>query len=58
MSIPPMDTVKVLGVEGTPTEAFFNGEAITSFEFNSTSRVMSLKELNIDLNNVFKITWE
>ena len=53
-----MDTVRVLGVEGTPTKAFFNGEAITGFEFNSTSHVMSLTQLNIDLNNAFKITWE
>ena len=58
MTVPAMDRVKVLGVEGSPTKAFYNGEAITGFAFNSTSRVMSLTQLNIDLNNAFKITWE
>ena len=58
MTIPPMDTVKVLGVDGAPTKAFHNGEAIKGFEFNSTSHVMSLTKLTISLNNNFKITWE
>ena len=58
MTIPPMDTVKVLGVGGTPSKAFHNGEAIAGFEFNSTSNVMSLTKLNINLNNNFKITWQ
>ena len=58
MTIPTMDEVEVLGVQGAPTKAFFNGEAITGFEFNSTSHIMTLSQLNIDLNNTFKITWE
>ena len=58
MTIPPLDTVEVLGLRSAPTKAFYNGQAITGFEFNSTSRVMSLTSLTVDLNTNFKITWE
>ena len=58
MTIPPLDTVKVLGLESAPTKAFYNGQAITGFEFNSTTRAMLLTSLTVDLNTNFKITWE
>ena len=58
MTIPPLDTVEVLGLGSAPTKAFYNGQAITGFEFNSTTRVMSLTSLTVDLNTNFKITWE
>lgn len=58
ITVPPLDTVTVLGVDGTPTKAFHHGEAIAGFQFNSTSHVMSLTKLNINLNTNFKITWQ
>ena len=60
MDLPPMDGVAVMGVEGTPTKAFYDGEAIPDlyFYFDSTNRVIHLTYMDIDVNNAFKITWE
>ena len=58
MDLPPMDGVVVMGVEGTPTKAFYNGEAIPHFYFDPTNRAIHLTYMDIDVNNAFKITWE
>lgn len=53
-----MDTVIVVGIEGTPTKAFYNGEAIEGFSFDTDNHVMTLTSFNADLTTNFKITWE
>ena len=58
LMIPPLDTVKVLGIGGSPTKAYYNGEAIEGFTFNTSSQVLLLTNINVDLNSNFKITWE
>ena len=40
LKIPPLDTVKVLGIGGSPTKAYYNGEAIEGFTFNTTNQVL------------------
>ena len=54
--IPPLDTVKVLGIGGSPTKAYYNGKSIEGFTFND--QVLSLTNISVDLNSSFKITWE
>ena len=56
LNIPPLDTVKVLGIGGSPTKAFYNGNVIEGFSFNN--QVLLLTNINVDLNSSLKITWE
>ena len=58
MVIPPLDTIKVLGIEGSPTKAYYNGEAIEGFSFNTADQVLLLTNFKADLTTNFKITWE
>lgn len=58
LQVPPLDTIKVLGIGGSPTKAYYNGEAIQGFSFNTTSQVLLLTNINVDLTSSFKITWE
>ena len=58
LKIPPLNTVAVLGIEGSPTKAYYNGEAIGGFSFNTADQVLLLTNINVDLNSSFKITWE
>ena len=58
LTIPPLDTLLVLGIDGTPTEAFYNGEAKKGFSFNTDNQLLVLTNFKADLNSNFKITWE
>ena len=56
LTIPPLDRFVVLGIDGSPTKAFYNGEAIEGFSFED--KVLVLTNFKADLNSNFKITWE
>ena len=58
LKIAPLDTLVVVGIDGTPTKAFYNGEAIEGFSFNTDNQLLALTNFNADLNSNFKITWE
>ncbi|XP_065907370.1 uncharacterized protein [Dysidea avara] len=56
--IPPLDAVTVLGVQGTPSKAYLNDDIISHFLFNTSNHVMLLSDVNADLTDNFKITWD
>ena len=58
LTIPPLDTLLVLGIDGSPTKAYYNGEAIEGFSFNTDDKLLVLTNFKADLNSNFKITWE
>ena len=58
LTIPPLDRFVVIGIDGPPTKAYYNGEAIQDFSFNTDDQVLVLANFKADLNSNFKITWE
>ena len=55
--VPPLNTVTVLGVQGTPTQAKLNGQTITGFSFDASTRSLSLTDLKAPMGEQFTITW-
>ena len=55
--VPPLNTVTVLGVQGTPTQAKLNGQTITGFSFDPSTSSLTLTDLKAPMGEQFTITW-
>ena len=54
---PPLTSVTIIGVDGTPSQAELNGAAI-DFKFNSATSELVLPSLDVKMSSQFVITWE
>ena len=53
---PPLTSVTIIGVDGTPSHVELNGAAI-DFKFNHTTSELVLPSLDVKMSMQFAITW-
>ena len=55
--VPPLNTVTILGVQGQPTQATLNGDPISGFSFDASTRTLTLSDLKAPIEQKITITW-
>ena len=55
--IPPLHTVTVLGVTGSPSKATLNGATISDVSFDSNKHILTMTGFNTGLGSALSIKW-
>lgn len=56
-SLPPLSTVQVFGVSGQPSSVTVNGSPVHNFNYNVSTKVLTVEKLALPMDKGFNITW-
>ena len=55
--IPPLHTITILGVSGSPSKATLNGATIGNVSFDSNKHILTMTGFNTNLGSALNIKW-
>ena len=56
-NLPPLGGIVILGVATRPSSVALNGSPISGFDYDSSSQVLSVDNINVKMDDKFTLSW-